>query len=167
MLLRTSRLQWPRGTYVTHVTHCMTLHTSVTACSLCTATPPYTKDRSNYCATCNRCFLSEICFQNHLTHKVKGKLVCQWRQVCRNCSFTATGDNNHEGFKRFCNNCNKYQPSGHFCDVAPLKPTKLTNRFMYVFFDTECTQDFEKHDGSLEHIPTSYVLSRLFQSVKR
>jgi hypothetical protein len=34
-----------------------------------------------------------------------------------------------------------------------LKPSKLTNQIMYVFFDTECTQDFEKHDGSFEHIP--------------
>jgi len=24
---------------------------------------------------------------------------------------------------------------------------------MYVFFDTECSQDIEKHDGSFEHIP--------------
>jgi ribosomal protein L40E len=24
---------------------------------------------------------------------------------------------------------------------------------MYVFFDTESTQDFEKHDSSFEHIP--------------
>jgi len=84
---------------------------------------------------------------------VKGKLVCQWRQVCRNCSFTVTSDAKHECFKRFCNYCNKKQLSGHFCYVVPLKPSKLTNRFMYVFFDTECTQHFEQHDGSFEHIP--------------
>jgi len=88
-----------------------------------------------------------------LTHRVKGKVVCQWRQVCRNCSFTVTGDNKHECFKRFCNYCNKKQLTGHFCCVAPLKPSNLKNRFMYVFFHTECTQDFEKHDGSFEHIP--------------
>jgi len=76
-------------------------------CSLCTATPPFNKNQSNYCATCNRWFLSEKCIQNNLTHKVKGKLVCEWRQVCRNCSFTVTGDNKHECFKRFCNYCNK------------------------------------------------------------
>ena len=37
--------------------------------------------------------------------------------------------------------------------MAPLKPSKLTDRFMYVFFNTECTQDIQKHDGSFEHIP--------------
>jgi hypothetical protein len=49
------------------------------ACTLCTATPPCTKDRFRYCDTCNRSFLSEKCFQNHLTLRVKGKLFCQWR----------------------------------------------------------------------------------------
>jgi ribosomal protein L40E len=36
--------------------------------------------------------------------------------------------------------------------VDPLKPSKVTDWLMYVFFDTECTQDFEKHDGSFEQI---------------
>jgi len=47
-------------------------------CSLCTTTPPCTKDQATYCSTRNRRFLSEKCFQNHLTLKVKCKLVCQW-----------------------------------------------------------------------------------------
>jgi len=33
-----------------------------------------------------------------------------------------------------------------------LKPSKLTNRTMYVFFVTECTQNFQNHYGSFEHI---------------
>ena len=37
-----------------------------------------------------------------------------------------------------------YNFQGHFCYVAPLKPSKLTGRFLHVFFDTECTQDLEK-----------------------
>ena len=76
-------------------------------CSLCTATPPCTKDQSKYSCTCNRWFLSEKCFQNHLILKVKRKLVCQWRQVCRNCSYLVTSDLKHECFKKFCTLCNK------------------------------------------------------------
>ena len=76
-------------------------------------------------------------FQNDLTLKVKGKLVCQWRQLCR----TVTGNSKHESFKRFCNYCKKKEAEGHFFYVVPLKPSKLTDRFVYVFFDTECTQD--------------------------
>ena len=40
---------------------------------LYTATPPYTKDQKRYCPTCNRQFLSEKCFQNHVTLKVKAR----------------------------------------------------------------------------------------------
>jgi len=54
------------------------------ACSLFTATPPCTKKQTKCSSTRNRWFLSEKCFRNHLTVKVKGKLVCQRRQVCRN-----------------------------------------------------------------------------------
>jgi hypothetical protein len=37
--------------------------------------------------------------------------------------------------------------------VAPLKPNMLSKKYLYVFFDTECTQDLEKRDGSFEHVP--------------
>ena len=37
--------------------------------------------------------------------------------------------------------------------MAPLKPSKLTDRFKYVFLDTECAQDLAKHDWSFAHIP--------------
>jgi hypothetical protein len=46
-------------------------------CSLSTATPPCTKEQTKYCGTCNRQFISEKCFRNHISLKVKGKLVCQ------------------------------------------------------------------------------------------
>jgi len=108
---------------------------------------------SKYCGTCNRYFLSEKCFQNLLVLKVKGKLVLQWRQVCRNCSFLVTRDSKYECFKKVCTFCNKKQASGHLCYLAPLKPSKLSNKHLYVFFDTECTRYLEKRDGSLEHAP--------------
>ena len=55
-------------------------------------------------------------------------------------------------FKKFCNFCNKKQPSSHFCYVAPLKPSKLSDRFLYIFFGTESTQDLERHVGAFVHI---------------
>ena len=84
---------------------------------------------------------------------MKGKRVRQWSQVCGNCNFLVTSNNKHECFEKICTNCNKLQPSGHFCYEAPLKPSKVTNRVLYVFFDMECTQDLEKYEGSFEHIP--------------
>jgi hypothetical protein len=121
-------------------------------CALCTGTPPCTKEQVKYCGTCNR-HSSVKCFHNHVTLKVKGKLVCQWRQVCRNCSYLVTSDSKHECFKKICTFFNKKQTSGHLCYVAPLKPSKLSNRYLYVFFETECTQDLQKRDGYFEHVP--------------
>jgi len=109
--------------------------------------------QTNYSNTCKRRFLSKKSFQNHLNLKVKGKLVCHWRQVCRNCSYLVTADSKHECFLKCCNTWNKKEPSGHFWYVAPLKPSKFLDRFMYVFFDTKCTQDLEKRDCSFEHVP--------------
>jgi len=40
-----------------------------------------------------------------------------------------------------------------FWYVTPLKPSKLSDKFLYVFFDTEYTQELEKRDGSFEHVP--------------
>jgi len=84
---------------------------------------------------------------------VKGKLVCQWRQVCRNYSYLVTLHSKHECFNKFCTFCNKKQPSGHLCYVVPLKPSKQSNKYLYVLLDTECTQDHEKCDVSFEHGP--------------
>ena len=46
-------------------------------------------------------------------------------------------------FKKYCNYCNKKQQFVHFCYLAPLKHSKLKDRFLYVFFDTECTNDLK------------------------
>jgi len=40
-----------------------------------------------------------------------------------------TSDSKHECYKKFCTFCNKKQPSGHLCYVAPLKPSKLSNKY--------------------------------------
>jgi len=50
--------------------------------------------------------------------------------------------------------------------VAPLKPRKLTDRFMYGFFDTECTQDLEKCDGFFEHFPNLMCSADVLKNVK-
>jgi hypothetical protein len=89
------------------------------------------KDQSKYSDTCNTMFISDKCFQNNLTLRVKGNLVCQWRQACRNSESFVTLDSKHECFQKFRNYRNKKQPSGHFCYVAPLKSSKLSNTFMY------------------------------------
>jgi hypothetical protein len=114
---------------------------------MCTATLPRTKDRTNHCDTSNRCFLSET---NHLKLNVKLKLLCQWRQVYRSCSYLVTAVSKHSFFK-FCNFCMKNQLSGHFHYVAPLKSSNLLHNFFYVF-DTEYTQDLGNRDEALPNL---------------
>ena len=97
---------------------------------------------------------------------MKGKLVCQWRQVCRNCSYLVTFNSKPEYFKKFCTYCNKKQHSGHLCYVAPLKSNKLRNKYLYVFFDTGSTQDLEKRDGSFEHVPNLICAQQMYLNVK-
>jgi hypothetical protein len=122
-------------------------------CSMCTCTPPCTKTQWKHCDTCNRSFLNDTCFQNHVTLRVKGKLIFAWKQICKTCSFLVTSDNKHECVKRFCNVCNKLRHAGHFCYMSPLKPSKLSSKYMYVFFDIESSQDLERNQGSFEHVP--------------
>jgi hypothetical protein len=43
--------------------------------------------------------------------------------------------------------------TNHYCYVVLLKSRKLSDKFMYVFFDTECTQVLVKRDGYFEHVP--------------
>ena len=110
------------------------------------------KNQSKYCGTCNRWVLSEKCFQNHLTLKVKGKLVRKWRQLCRNCSFIVTTDSKHECFKR-CNYCIKRQPSGHFFYVATLKPSKLQIGFVCFLLIRSAHRTLKSMMGPFEHSP--------------
>ena len=141
-------------------------HKCDNVCSLCNATPPCRKDQTKYCSTCNRYFLSEKCFKNHLNLKVKNKLGCQWRQVCLNCSYLVTGDSKHECNKRFCTNCNKKQPSSHFCYVAPLTASKLSKKYIYAFFIGSVRKTLPGITGLSDIFRISYVLSNCVLNVK-
>ena len=92
-----------------------------------------------------------MCFEKHIKLRVKGMLVCQWRQICPKCNFSITIDFKHEWNKKFCTNCNMKQPRGHFCYVTSLKRSRLVKNFMFFFFNTEWTQDLEKRVGSFEY----------------
>jgi hypothetical protein len=73
------------------------------ACSLCTVSPPCSKGTERYCDACNRTFVSDTCFQNHVTLKVQNKLVCQWKRACRSCCAIVSG-------ARLVNVSNRFAP---------------------------------------------------------
>jgi hypothetical protein len=130
-------------------------------CSLYTATPPCIKDQSKNCSTYNRRILREEYFQNHLTHNVKVKLVSQWWQVCRTCSYLVNGDWKHECFRNFEIFVIRSKLQANFARWLHWKLASF-----YVFFNTECTQGLEKRDGSLSMYRNSSVLSKCVLNVK-
>jgi hypothetical protein len=126
-------VRWQRGICETVVTSYITRRTNATRSALCALLHlPAQKNRLNIVVHATGCFLVRNVFRIMFL-KVKVKLVCQWRQVCQNCLYLVTADNKHECFKKFCTFCNKLQPSGHSCYMAPLKPSKLSNGYIYVF----------------------------------
>jgi hypothetical protein len=79
--------------YVTRVIHSITTHISATMLA------PYvllrlsvTKIRLGIVIHATGLFS----VKNHLTLKVKGKLVSKWRQACRNCNLFEMLDSKHE-----------------------------------------------------------------------
>ena len=130
-------------------------------CSLCTQIPPCNKEQTRNYSTCNRRFLSEKCFKDLLTLKAKGKLVCQRRQVWRNCSNSVSADSKHECIKKFCNFCNKHQHSGHFCYGLHWNLASCSTSFCTFSSIWSAHKTFKSVMGLSSMFRTSYVLSKL------
>lgn len=63
----------------------------------------------------------------------------------------SNSNSKHQCFKKFCNHCNKKLPPGHFCHVAPLKPSDV--QVIVLFLRYGVTQFLEKRYGSFKRIP--------------
>jgi len=135
-------------------------------CSLCTATPACTKAQTKHCSTCNRRFLKWETFSELFNSQSERQASLLVETICRNCSYLVTGDSKHECFKKFCNICNKKQPSGHFCYVAPLKPSKFSDNFVTFSSIRNAHKSLRNVMGLLNIYRTSYVLNKCVPSVK-
>jgi hypothetical protein len=135
-------------------------------CSLCTNAPPCTKDKTKYCSTCSRWFLSEKCFQNHLVLRVKGKLFCQWRQICRNSNFLVTSDNKHKCFKNFVVTAINYNPLAIFATWLRWNLASWQTDFCIFSLIRSVHETLKGVMGLLNISRTSYVPSRCDLSVK-
>jgi len=152
---------WRNSTFVTGVTLHDKTHKCDKVCCLCTATPPSTKDQTKYCGTCKRRFLSVKCFQNHLTLEVKGKLVCQWRKVSRNCNYLV-----NERFKKFCNFCSKKQLQATFATWLHWNLASCRTRFCTFSSIRSAHKILKSVMGLLRMYRTAYVLSKCILNVK-
>ena len=141
-----------------------TKHKCDNVCSLCTSTPPCTKDQAKFCSTYNRRSFSEKCFQNQLTLKVKGRLICQLRKLCRNCWYPITNDSKHECFVIFVIR-RKLQAT--FARRIRLSVTSGRTRFCTFSSTRSAKKTFNSMMGLLSIYRILYVLSICFLNVKR
>ena len=88
------------------------------------------------CHICNRFFMSEKCYQNHLKNR-----ICLNYQYCKKCKKLNNGKN-HECNKKKCKNCKMVVPTSfHECYITPLNKEEifLSDQFpkVFVFYDFE------------------------------
>ncbi|KAF4523989.1 hypothetical protein B566_EDAN013831 [Ephemera danica] len=128
------------------------------ACSNCLKMPPCEKNID--AITCDKCFrefFNRQCFANHSTNVLyKKETVCDIHKKCPRCFRTYKkypGRPMHTCGEYFCKTCKKHCPRDHKCYMRKDRLTKPPSDkdVMYVFWDSECTQDTpvsdEESDG--------------------
>lgn len=119
-------------------------------CERCLESPPCeTLDNVN-CSECNRIFLNQQCFNNHLENK-----VCLNIRHCTDCTktFSYSEKRPHVCGSAYCFLCKEYRSVRHECYI-PFTPPKSTkfNTELYVFFDLECSQNTQFPNNELKFI---------------
>ena len=109
------------------------------------------------CDKCNRFFLSDKCYENHIN-----KNICNQYKYCKRCKKLYT-NKNHECNKKKCNICRKMVPmSYHECYMMPNKKDELMNEDsipkIFVFYDFESFIEINE-SGQKIHKPNLCCLS--------
>lgn len=124
-------------------------HRCETKCVMCNHTPLCEDVAGIFkkCNGCNRVFKNEDCFNKHkVAMYEKNKSTCDAVKRCDQCNVlhnTLKRRDPHKCGEAYCSICQAHKPSWHLCfmkkHVTKNDATKM--KFMYVFFDFECTQD--------------------------
>lgn len=144
-------------------------HFCAQACSACQHSPICEEEQPQTCSVCNRIFKSKTCYANHFKPKYeKKKSTCDVLRFCSECSTvynTLRRKGTHVCGEKYCVTCEEYRPSGHFYymkqDTVKTKPTDA--KFMYIFFDFECSQEnqFNNQSNCFEHTPNYCVAQQV------
>ena len=81
------------------------------------------------CETCNRYFMSHMCYQHHLVNR-----LCEYVKCCEKCGKTHHKYHNHVCGQVYCKVCKQNQPQDHKCYIQPCKPQKARKQ-NYIFYD--------------------------------
>lgn len=108
------------------------------ACEACLTVPKCVRTRPVNCDICNRQFVSDSCYQNHI---VTG--ICDKTSLCKMCN--RTWHKGHRCAEYRCLQCfENYSEQPHWCYIKPLDRDKIlkedSNRKFFVAFDIESSQ---------------------------
>ena len=87
------------------------------------------------CKDCNRRMKSQVCFDNHKSNGICGKI-----RMCKDCLKVVQSDRKHTCGEIFCRICSRHQPQGHMCYMQKDRSLPKTSGFLFVFYDLECKQ---------------------------
>ena len=99
-------------------------HKCSARCAQCYVSPPCTSKDVKKCEACNREFLGQACFENHLSrgsYKKGNKMLCNVVKVCDVCRLRYNVyKGKHECGVRYCKMCLKRHPINDLCYIHPI-----------------------------------------------
>ncbi|XP_046391618.1 uncharacterized protein LOC124159751 [Ischnura elegans] len=121
-------------------------HKCASECSRCMISPACdTGSPTVDCDECKRNFYGVNCFVNHLQKRGNGKSACEVVKFCTLCQrvyniIRTKGE--HKCGEVYCHACKKRHQAGKNCYMSPVvKKKKKSGKFIFIFYDIECTQD--------------------------
>ena len=126
-------------------------HTCKNGCSCCKMATKCSFTDWKLCENCHRYFVSEECYNNHITQD-----ICKYIQCCNDCGQTFHKYHKHICGVKYCKYCRAEKPVSHTCYIQPLKQKKPSPEQPYIFFDFECLLDEEN-----KHVPNLCVAHKV------
>ena len=126
-------------------------------CRNCMAKPTSVFEGTrNPCGDCNRNFRSRSCFANHKKHGKK--CFCDRKRCWKTCGGLITR-RQHECKKTNCQNCNENKEIWQQFFMKPLQNLlPVSKRVLFVFYDSETTQNTKYSDSATVHVPNLVCL---------
>ena len=139
-----------------HVGYNLGGHVCKQQCKCCHAQTACAFQKWVLCPSCRRYFVSDTCYQTHLTSG-----VCNVVRSCTDCGKVYHTYNKHVCGMVLCKMCGIHQPQDHLCFIKPLNSAdkgdeeegggrrKKKKAQRYIFYDFECILVDQQHVSNL------------------
>ena len=123
-------------------------HKCESICKYCFTNEKCNEVYKKNCSICNRFFVSEDCFQNHINNN-----ICRNYRYCKKCKKLYQSNTHNCGLKK-CKICKKIVPiSLHECFIAPYKKDEIELEDsipkVFVFYDFETFIQYNEKNESI------------------